>query len=119
LQPAPGDLFVVTLLSGRIALVRPAQEYEQVLDLAQAFANRNTAASGTSFTIKVLGVSLNELLRLVGINRAAFQAHPKDDDAELCALAVRTCRDVLRDSQDAAARRDAFDLLVNMGAFAA
>lgn len=119
LQPAPGDLFVVTLLAGRLALVRAAQDYEQVLSLAEAFADRTQAPDGRPFTIKVHGASLEELLLLQGISREDFAADMKAEEAEWRELAEQTCREVLRDSLDAAARREAYDLLCGMGVLAA
>lgn len=115
LQPAPGDLFAVTLLAGRVVLVRPVGEYEQSLKLAEAFADQ-LAQPGKPFTVKVHGMSLAELLAFKGISREDFAAGLVGDDAELRSLAESTCKRVLRDSNDAAVRHDAFDLLVSMGA---
>lgn len=115
LQPAPGDLFAVTLLGGRVVFVRPVDEYEQSLKLAEAFADQ-LAQPGKPFTVKVHGMSLAELLAFKGISREDFAAGLVGDDAELRSLAESTCKSVLRDSNDAAVRHDAFDLLVSMGA---
>lgn len=116
LQPAPGDLFVVTLLGGKVVFVQPADEYEQALRLAGAFAEQATNPDGRPFTVKVHGMSLAELLAFKGISRDDFGAGLAEHDAELRAMAERTCKDVLRASNDAAVRSDAFDLLVSMGA---
>ena len=119
LQPAPGDLFVVTLIAGKVALFRAAQDYEQVLGLATAFAEKLPMPPGQAFTIKVLGASLAEMLRYQGVSRDDFIADMKGNEADFRALSVQTCREVLRDSQDKAARADAYDLLVGMGELAA
>jgi hypothetical protein len=116
LQPAPGDLFVVVLIAGRLALVRAAQDYEQVLRLAHAFAEGAQPRDGRPVTIKVLGTSLAEFLLLSRMDRAAFEAGMGDDEAEFRKLAEQTCRDVLLNSMDPAARSDAYDLLAGMGA---
>ncbi|MDE2562560.1 MAG: hypothetical protein KGL48_09990 [Sphingomonadales bacterium] len=119
LQPAPGDLFVVVLIAGKLALIRAVQDYEQLLGLAIAFADGTVAPNGVPFTIKVHGVSLAELLKYQGITREDFIADMKGEEADFRALSVQTCREVLRDSQDAAVRRDAHDLLVGIGGLAA
>lgn len=119
MQPAPGDLFVVTLIAGKVALVRAAQDYEQVLGLATAFAEKLPMPPGHAFIIKVLGASLAEMLRYQGVSREEFIADMKGEEADFRALSVQTCREVLRDSQDRAARADAYDLLVGMGEIAA
>lgn len=116
LQPAPGDLFVVTTLSAKVVFVKPADEYEQALRLAQSLAEQ-VSPKGRPFTVKVLGMSLDELLAFEGISRDEFAAGLKTNDAELRQLAESTCKDVLRRSNDAAVRADAMDLLTDMGVF--
>ena len=116
LQPAPGDLFVVTLLAGKVVFIQPVADYEKALRLAEVFAGR-VPPPGRPFTVKVLGASVPELLALQGTTREALVAsltpETEEDDRQLI---LSTCREVLRDCDDAAARRDAFDLLIQMGA---
>lgn len=116
LQPAPDDLFVVTTLSAKVVFVKPADEYEQALRLAQTLAEQ-VPPVGRPFTVKVLGMSLDELLACMGISRADFAAGLRTDDAELRQLAESTCKEVLRRSDDATVRADAMDLLTDMGVF--
>ena len=116
LQPAPGDLFTVTLLGAKVVFLKPADEYEQALRLAQTFADQ-VPPVGRPFTVKVLGMSLDEVLAFMGISRDDFAAGLATDDAELRQLAEGTCKDVLRRSNDAAVRADAMDLLTDMGVF--
>lgn len=118
LQPAPSDLFVVTLLQGTVVRLGPAGDYESMLRQAESFAEMPSLSNDSSFTIKVFGVSLAELLLLKNISREDFSRYCAADDAELRALAEQTCKRVLRDSQDSAARRDAYNLLVSMGVLA-
>lgn len=115
LQPALGDLFVVTLLGGKVVSVRPTDEYEQALGLAQAFADEAAGPDGRPYTVKVHGMSLAELLAFKGISRDDFAAGLAQQGAELRTIAERTCKEVLLSSNDAAVRRDAFDLLSSMG----
>lgn len=116
LQPAPGDLFVVTLLGGRVVFVQPSDEYEQALRLAGAFAEQATNPDGRPFTVKVHGMSLAELLAFKGISRDDLAAGLATDEAELRTMAEQACKDALLNSGDAAVRRDAYDLLNSMGA---
>ena len=115
LQPAPGDLFTVTLLKAKIVFVRSADEYEQSLRLAEAFAAQVAPPDGRPFTVKVLGMSLDEVLALQVISRESFAAGITTPDGELREMAERTCKDVLRRSDDAAVRADAMDLLTDLG----
>ena len=115
LQPAPGDLFVVITLCAKIVFVKPADEYEQALCLAQTFAGE-VPPVGRPFTVKVMGMSLDELLAFMGISREEFASSVTITDAELRELTKRTCKDVLRRSNDPAVRADAMDLLVATGA---
>lgn len=115
LQPAPGDLFTVTLLGGSVVFLRPADEYEDALRLAEAFAGSVAPPGGRPFTVKVLGMSLDELLAFQGISRAEFAAGIKTPDAELRQIAERFCVDVLRRSDDPAVRGAAMDILTDLG----
>lgn len=116
LQPSPGDLFVVTLLAGKVVFVQPADDYEKALRLAEAFADR-MPPPGRPFTVKVFGMSLPELVKFQGTTieeiAASLPAASRDDDWK---LAISTCQSALRDCDDAATRRDAYDILVQMGA---
>lgn len=116
MPPAPGDLFVVTLLAGKVVFVQPSDEYGKALSLAEAFAGRMPPPE-RPFTVKVLGASLPELLALQGTSQqevaASLPPETAEDDRQLI---LDACRRVLRDCDDAAARRDAYDLLIQMGA---
>lgn len=116
LQPAPGDLFTVTLLGGKIVFVRSADEYEQVLRFAESVAGQVAPPGGRPYTLKVIGMTLDEVLAFAGISRDDFAAGLKVGDAELRDLARRTCREVLLRSNDGAVRAEAMDLLTEMGA---
>jgi hypothetical protein len=113
LQPSPGDLFVVTTIGAKVVFVKPVGEYEQALRLAETFSAQMPV--GKPFTVKVMGMSLDELLAFRGISRADFAAGLTIPDVELRELAESTCKDVLRRSNDAAVRADAMDLLADLG----
>jgi len=116
MPPAPGDLFVVTLLAGKVVFVQPADEYGKALSLAEAFAGR-VPASGQPFVVKVLGASFPELLAWQGTTQEAVAAALPPETAEADRqLILDACRHVLRDCDDATVRRDAYDLLLQMGA---
>lgn len=114
LAPSPGDLFVVTTIGGKVVFLQGAEDYEKALRLAEAFAEQ--MQSDRPFTVKVLGMSLDELLAFKGISREEFVASVSPEaDAEMRRSAVATCKEALRDCNDSAVRRDAYELLVRMG----
>ena len=88
---------------------------EDALRLAEAFAGSVAPPGGRPFTVKVLGMSLDELLAFQGTTRAEFAAGIETPDAELRQLAERTCIDVLRRSDEPAVRGDAMDILTELG----
>lgn len=117
LAPCPGDLFVVTMLGGKVVFLQGADDYEKALRLAETFAEQMT--HDRPFTLKVVGLSLDELLAFKGISRDEFVAGiSPESDAEMTKLTVATCKEALRDCNDPAVRRDAYDLLVAMGELA-
>lgn len=116
MPPAPDDLFVVTLLHGRAVFVQPADKYGEALSLAEAFAVRMQAPD-RPYTVKVLGASFRELLAWLGTTQAEVAASLPPETAEQDRqLILSTCRHLLRDCNDLTARREAYDLLLQMGA---
>jgi hypothetical protein len=110
LAPGPGDTFVVTTIQGQRVAVQPIADYEKALTTAEAFAGQ------TKHPIKVLCMSLRELLTFMGMTPAEFGAgmSPKAE-VEFRQLAAAACRDALRDCNEPSVRADAYDLLVNLG----
>ena len=118
LAPSPGDLFVVTAIGGKVVFLQGAHDYEKALRLAETFAEQMPPPN-RPFTVKVLGMSLDELLAFKGISRDEFAASISPEaDVETRRLAVATCKEALRDCNDPAVRRDAYDLLVSIGELA-
>ena len=107
IPPGKLDLFVVTLIDGRRAAVQPIMEYEDALAKARAFHRDHQCQ------IKVLPMSGPECLNLLGIKPAE---KPEPLDPVLRQEMVDRLMQIARDSSDEDARRDAFDLLKNMGA---
>lgn len=118
LAPSPGDLFVVTTIGGKVVFLQGADDYEKALRLAEAFAEQMSPKE-RPFTVKVLGMSLDELLAFKGVSRDDFVASiSPEGDVEIRRFAVAACKEALRDCNDPAVRRDAYDLLVDMGELA-
>lgn len=115
LQPAPGDLFVVTMLGARVLFVQSSDDYERALRVAQRFADV-TPPRDRPFTVKVMGMSLDEALAFIGVSRDDFAAGIEITDPDLRRLALSTCKDLLCRSDDAAVRADAMKILTDMGA---
>jgi len=65
LPPSPDDLFVVTTLFGRRVCAQPVSEYEEALNVAEAFARSHTQSR--PFTVKVLCLDLREGLDAMGL----------------------------------------------------
>jgi hypothetical protein len=118
LAPSPGDLFVVTTMGGKVVFLQGADDYEKALRLAEAFADQMPPPD-RPFTVKVLGMSLDELLAFKGISREEFVASISPEaHAEARQLAVAACKEALCDCNDSAVRRDAYHLLIGMGELA-
>ena len=106
---APGklDLFVLTLVDGRQAWLDPITAYDDALAKARAFHRERPCQ------VKVLPLTGTEACNLLRIKHPAT---PGPDDPALREMMVDRLRQIARDSADPDARRDAFDLLTEMGA---
>lgn len=106
---APGklDVFVVTLIDGRRAALQPVTEYDAALAKARAFGRDNRCQ------VKVLALTATEARNLLALAPGA--APGTDDDADR-RLLVNTLLLVAREGEDPDARREAIDLLTQMGA---
>lgn len=105
---APGklDLFVVTFIDGRRAGIDPITGYDAALAKADAFLREHRCQ------IKVLPMTGPEVRNLLGIS---LPEHPEPMDAAVRQQIVGTLTQIARESSDADARADAFDLLSDMG----
>lgn len=115
MEPGPGDLFVVTTIGGKRALVEPIVQYERAVRIADAFARR--LRHERPVTIRVLPMSAEELLAHMGLSREqlARGSTPEDDTADR-KLVIDTCMAAIRDCPDPAVRADALGLLTSLGA---
>jgi hypothetical protein len=117
LVPGPDDLFVVTTIGGRRVTVQPIDEYDKALKTAEAFARQTSTPRPLS--VKVLCLSLRELLAQVGTTPAEFFAGmTPEEDAELRRLAIDACMNALRKSNEASVRADAMEALTALGVIA-
>lgn len=109
-EPLQTDHVVVTLIDGRRASVQPAHQYERVRDAAQ------NVAKETGCRVKVLPMIITELMNFMGVDAAAFAASLTDEEeAGLRQATVTACKEALREANDAAVRKEAYDLLVRVG----
>jgi len=110
LPPIPGDIFVVTTIQGKRVAVQPIADYEKALATAHAFAGQ------TRHPIKVLCMSLRELLAFMGISIADFVAGMSPAvELELRRVAIEGCFTVLRECNDPSVREAAMTVLSKMG----
>ncbi|QHL91163.1 hypothetical protein GVO57_10470 [Sphingomonas changnyeongensis] len=104
--PGKLDLFVVTMIDGRRAALQPIDEYDAALAKARAFVSDHKCQ------VKVLPMTGPEVRNLLGIRPPD---KPEPIDPALRRQMLDRLRRIARDSDDDA-RRDAFDLLNDMGA---
>ncbi|WYK04082.1 hypothetical protein DWF04_013550 [Cereibacter sphaeroides f. sp. denitrificans] len=113
MAPGPDDLFVVTTISGRKALLHTVDQYQHVLKLAEEFAIR---MSPVPVTIKVFCLTLRETQALGFLPEGdLLRDSTPQDEAEGRELAVQACFDVLRNSNVQRHRAEALRLLKDMG----
>ena len=110
-QPGSRDICVVTLVDGRRVSVDHALDYERARHAASELAGR------LSVPVKVLPMGASELVGFLGLSAADF-AQPAPQDGKTRVLMLRTCREVMRESDDKEVRREAYDLLVALGGHA-
>lgn len=105
---APGklDLFVITLIDGKLATFDAVTEYESTLARARAFVRDRQCQ------VKVLPMTGPELRNLFGIS---LPERPRPMDAAVRQQITGTLLQVARDSNDPDARADALKLLADMG----
>jgi hypothetical protein len=110
LPPVPGDIFVVTSILGKRVALQPIGDYDKAVATARAFAGQ------TRHPIKVLSMSLRELLAFMGIPLADFVSGMSPAvEQELRQLAIDGCMAALRECNDPAVRADAHKVLVDLG----
>lgn len=106
IMPGKLDLFAVTFIDGKRAIIDAITDYEGALAKARAFVIDRPCQ------IKVLPMTGVEVRNLLGI-QLPDRAQPIDADRQLI---VDTLMQVARESSDADVRHDAFELLTDMGA---
>jgi len=114
LPPSPDDIFVVTLLFGKVMFCQPIAEYQKAVRVAEGFIRR--VRPPRPITLKVLSVTGAEASTMMQIDPATlFADQTPEEEAQLRGLVVARCKDALRDNNDPAVRNDAYDLLINLG----
>ncbi|MFE3837897.1 hypothetical protein [Pseudogemmobacter sonorensis] len=113
LPPSPGDLFVVTTVGGKLALVHPIDEYDKAVSLANAFIHRWRGRPVA--TIKVLSLTLQEAQAMGYLPANLSQNQTPEQRAEARQFVVSNLWRIIRDSNDAKPRAEALDLLRSMG----
>ncbi len=109
-EPLSRDHFVVTFVEGRRVWIHPATAYQRVRASAQALASK------VKRPVKVLPVTIDELIGFMNIDLADLAASLSPDDAEQDRrLVIDTATEILRECNDSAVRKEAYDLLVKMG----
>lgn len=105
---APGklDLFVVTLVEGKLGALDTVMDYEAALERAREFHRDNPCQ------IKVLPMSGEELRNYLGIELPKTQRPMTEAERE---MVHGKLTGILRDSNDADTRADALDLLSELG----
>lgn len=112
MAPGPDDLFVVTTVSGRRALMHPVGLYDLALKQAQAAAIR---MAPVPVTIKVLCVTLREAQAFGFAPDDLFEGQTPQEESEWRRLMVASLYDVLRNCNEAKPRADALALLKQLG----
>ena len=107
LGPGPEDLFVVTMVDGKRYAIQPVSEYSSALDIAEKLAEQ------ISSPVKLMALSLNEVLAFTGVSLVDLAAGLTTEDDE---RAITACREVLRECNDRGLRAQAEEVLVSMGA---
>lgn len=109
LPPSPDDLFVVTTLFGRRVCAQPVSEYEEALNVAEAFARSHTQSR--PFTVKVLCLDLREGLDAMGLQASdLFRDQTPAEEGDMRRQVVATCAEAIQHSPDERVRKDAFQL---------
>ncbi|MDP2083002.1 MAG: hypothetical protein U0934_00490 [Pseudotabrizicola sp.] len=112
MAPGPDDLFVVTAVSGRRALLHTVDQYGHALRLAEAAAS----TAPMPVTIRVMPLSLREAQALGFLpSEDLISDHAPAEEADNRNLVVHTCMDVLQNCNEAAPRAEALRLLKEMG----
>lgn len=111
--PTAGDVFVVVTVAGTAALLWPVNEYGRAVEVAERFARRLRAAQPVA--IKVMAVTLHEAQRFGFLPSGPMPATSPEQDAEDRKFAVDTLWRLVRESNDAAVRAEALDLLKQLG----
>lgn len=112
LPPSPSDLFVITTVDGKRALVHPIHEYDRAVRIARAFSHRWRAEP---VTVKVLCLTLKEAQAMGFAPDDLFRNQTEQEEAEMRRLVTQTCMATLHQSPDSAARGEALKLLQDMG----
>lgn len=107
-EPSPRDICLVLYADGRRVSVHTVDEFEAVAALAKRLAEQFQCQ------MKLLPMTGAELLAFLNVAPGKLFDAP-EEDAEMRALAITTCRSALLNSNEPSVRADAMALLVNLG----
>lgn len=110
IEPVPGDIFVLITVHGDRVALYPIRQYAFALRAAEDLATKTTQP------IKVLCMSLPELMRYAGAFDTRRTASVSLQDWEDFRQIVDVCVETLQRSSEAKVRRQARRLLIDMGA---
>lgn len=112
LAPGPGDLFVVTTVSGRKVLLHPVEQFGHALKLAEAAAIR---MAPVPVTIKVLSLTLTEGQAFGLIPSDLLKDETPEQEAETRQLVVKTLWQLVQNGSEQKVRSDAWRMLKELG----
>lgn len=107
-EPGPRDLFIVILINGRRVAVHHADEYDKWRKAAERLAAQEDC------NVKVLPMGGRELMNFLGIEPESAKPMEELDPADR-EHAIKVCMDVLRECNDQTDRKEALDLLNELG----
>lgn len=114
LPPSHGDLFCVTTVQGRQVFLGPITCFDAAVRRANAFARR--VVHPEPLVVKVVCLSMAEVLVLGLAPADLFANETPEQEAEMRQAVVTACHDALRNCPDAKVRSDALKLLSDIGA---
>lgn len=108
-EPAPGDIFVVITVHGDRVALYPIRHYAFALRAAEDLAAKTTQP------VKVLCMSLPELMRYAGVLDSRRSASVSLQDWEDFRQIIGVCMETLQRSSETKVHRQARRLLIDMG----
>jgi hypothetical protein len=106
--PAPVDFCLVLFADGRRVSVHNVADYDEVLQKA------NRLADEMQCQMKLLPMTAAELNAFLNINPSNFEQNTADDPV-MRQVVVNACKETVISSNDQLARKNALEILVQLG----